>query len=348
MSMIDNLIRELPANCDTVAFPKEAYFELIGEIDALRAQLKSSTEVIKDADVALKAAERKMEEQAARIAQLTQWLESAENACMEKDDEIARLKHPNQHPANTRADNARAQRMAAMGCKTVYARNAHGDKVAAVEVPVSPDERIKALCAELTQMKCAVDQEHDRYLEARREIERLNERLRAANSDLLDTKTDLLAAQQGLIDLNHAYEQVRTTTQQLVKQKAELEEQLKKSKSANKLLTTQRDALQHAVTHPAKREQQDAEIAYLKQENARMTIQLENACKEIEGRQKTIEALRLRNDRLDQQANERHVSLRTELDHVRRELRAACETRDYYMSLVRSIRDAVAPTAEHA
>lgn len=346
MSMIDNLIRELPANCETVAFPKEAYFELLSEIDAMRAQLKSSTSVIKDADVALKAAERKMEEQVARIAQLTQWLESAENACMEKDNELGRLRV--KPTINQRAEKARAQRMAAMGIKTVHATDKQGHKVAAVEVPVPAEERIKALCQELAQLKGALDIEHDRHLEARREIERLNERLRVANSDLLDTKTDLLAAQQGLIDLNHAYKQIRTTAQQLVKQKAELEEQLKKSKSANKLLTTQRDALHHAVSHPARVEQLEAEIAHLKQENARMTIQLENACKEIEGRQKTIEALRLRNDRLDNQANERHVSLRTELDHVRRELRAACETRDYYMSLVRSIRDAVTPTAEHA
>lgn len=217
-----------------------------------------------------------------------------------------------------------------MGCKTIYARNGKGIKVAAIDVPVSHEECIKALCAELTQMKAAVDQEHDRYLEARREVERLNKRLQPANSEALDNK----AAQQGLTDLNDAYEHLRTTVQQLVKQKTELEEQLSKSKSANKLIITQRDALQHAVTHPAKDDQLEAELAHLKQENARVTIQLENARREIE-------------DRLDQRINEHHVSLQAELNNTQRELRAAREARDYYMSLIRTIRDAVAPTAEH-
>lgn len=303
-SIIDNLMRDIPANVETIVFPKDAYFQLLAEINALQDRIKFSTGTIK-------VAEHKIEEQAARIAQLTQWLESAENACHEKDDEIARLKPA----ANTREEKAREQRMAAMGCKTIYARNGKGIKVAAIDVPVSHEERIKA----------AVDQEHDRYLEARREVERLNKRLQAANSEALDNKTSLLAAQQGLTDLNDAYEHLRTTVQQLVKQKTELEEQLSKSKSANKLIITQRDALQ---------------LAHLKQENARMTVQLENARREIEDRQKTVEMLRLRNDRLDQRINEHHASLQAEL-------RAACEARDYYMYLIRTIRDAVAPTAEH-
>lgn len=330
-SIIDNLMRDIPANVETIVFPKDAYFQLLAEINALQDRIKFSTGTIK-------VAEHKIEEQAARIAQLTQWLESAE-----KDDEIARLKSA----ANTREEKAREQRMAAMGCKTIYARNGKGIKVAAIDVPVSHEERIKALCAELTQMKAAVDQEHDRYLEARREVERLNKRLQAANSEALDNKASLLAAQQGLTDLNDAYEHLRTTVQQLVKQKTELEEQLSKSKSANKLIITQRDALQHAVTHPAKDDQLEAELAHLKQENARVTIQLENARREIEDRQKTVEMLRLRNDRLDQRINEHHVSLQAELNNTQRELRAACEARDYYMSLIRTIRDAVAPTAEH-
>lgn len=316
-SIIDNLMHDIPTNVETIVFPKDAYFQLLAEINALQDRIKFSTGTIK-------VAEHKIEEQAARIAQLTQWLESAENACHEKDDEIARLKPA----ANTREEKAREQRMAAMGCKTIYARNGKGIKVAAIDVPVSHEERIKALCAELTQMKAAVDQEHDRYLEARREVERLNKRLQAANSEVLDNKTSLLAAQQGLTDLNDAYEHLRTIAQQLVKQKAELEEQLSKSKSA-------------------KNDQLEAELAHLKQENARMTIQLENACREIEDRQKTVEMLRLRNDRLDQRINEHHASLRAELNNTQRELRAACEARDYYMSLVRTIRDAVAPTAEH-
>lgn len=335
-SIIDNLMRDIPANVETIVFPKDAYFQLLAEINALQDRIKFSTGTIK-------VAEHKIEEQAARIAQLTQWLESAENACHEKDDEIARLKPA----ANTREEKAREQRMAAMGCKTIYARNGKGIKVAAIDVPVSHEERIKALCAELTQMKAAVDQEHDRYLEARREVERLNKRLQAANSEALDSKTSLLAAQQGLTDLNDAYEHLRTTVQQLVKQKTELEEQLNKSKSANKLIITQRNALQHAVAHPAKDDQLEAELAHLKQENARMTIQLENARREIEDRQKTVEMLRLRNDRLDQRINEHHTSLQAELNNTQRELRAACEARDYYMSLIRTIRDAVAPTAEH-
>lgn len=316
-SIIDNLMRDIPANVETIVFPKDAYFQLLAEINALQDRIKFSTGTIK-------VAEHKIEEQAARIAQLTQWLESAENACHEKDDEIARLKPA----ANTREENAREQRMAAMGCKTIYARNGKGIKVAAIDVPVSHEERIKALCAELTQMKAAVDQEHDRYLEARREVERLNKRLQAANSEALDNKASLLAAQQGLTDLNDAYEHLRTTVQQLVKQKTELEEQLSKSKSA-------------------KNDQLEAELAHLKQENARMTIQLDNARKEIEDRQKTVEMLRLRNDRLDQRINEHHASLQAELNNTQRELRTACEARDYYMSLIRTIRDAVAPTAEH-
>lgn len=327
-SIIDNLMRDIPANVETIVFPKDAYFQLLAEINALQDRIKFSTGTIK-------VAEHKIEEQAARIAQLTQWLESAENACREKDEEIARLK-----ATNTRADNARAQRAEAMGYKTVYARNAKGDKLAAVDVPIPPTEHVKALCAEVSRLETALDLEHNRYLEARRDIARLNERLKESNNSLLD-------ARQALTELNHAYERVRTTVQQLVKQKTELEEQLNKSKSANKLIITQRDALQHAVTHPAKNDQLEAELAHLKQENARMTIQLENACREIEDRQKTVEMLRLRNDRLDQRINEHHASLQAELNNTQRELRAAREARDYYMSLIRTIRDAVAPTAEH-
>lgn len=347
-SIINSLIRELPDNVETVAFPRQAYLELVSEIDAIRNQLAHADEVIKVADPAIAQAADQIEKQNARIAQLTQWLESAEAACMEKDAEIARLKRPNQPVANNRADNARAQRMAAMGVKTEYAVDKKGNKVAAVEVPVPADERIKALCAELTQMKAAVDQEHDRYLAARREIARLNERLQAANSDMLDTKTDLLAAQQGLIDLNHAYEQLRTTAEQLVKQKAELEEQLKKSKSANRVLTTERDSLRQAAAHPARVDQMEAEIAFLKQENARMTIQLDNACKEISGRQTTIERLQKRNVELRTAQNDICNSTRAEVDRLRAELIKARQDRDYWLSVVRNIYNTASAVAEHA
>lgn len=94
-SIIDNLVRELPADVETVAFPKEAYLELLKEIDDMRNNAKSFTSVLEDADAALKAADYRLDQQATRIAQLTQWLESAENACREKDEEIARLKESN-------------------------------------------------------------------------------------------------------------------------------------------------------------------------------------------------------------------------------------------------------------
>lgn len=248
-SIIDNLMRDIPANVETIVFPKDAYFQLLAEINALQDRIKFSTGTIK-------VAEHKIEEQAARIAQLTQWLESAENACREKDEEIARLK-----ATNTRADNARAQRAEAMGYKTVYARNAKGDKLAAVDVPIPPTEHVKALCAEVSRLETALDLEHNRYLEARREIARLNERLKESNNSLLD-------ARQALTELNHAYERVRTTTQQLVKQKTELEKQLNELKSADNRAT------QDCVARPSRVEQLEIEVALLKQEKARLHDEL--------------------------------------------------------------------------
>lgn len=248
-SIIDNLMRDIPANVETIVFPKDAYFQLLAEINALQDRIKFSTGTIK-------VAEHKIEEQAARIAQLTQWLESAENACHEKDDEIARLK-----TTNTRADNARAQRTEAMGYKTVYARNAKGDKLAAVDVPITPTERIKALCAEVSRLETALDLEHNRYLEARREIARLNERLKESNNFLLD-------ARQALTELNQAYERVRTTAQQLVKQKTELEKQLNELKSADNRPTQDR------VARPSRVEQLETEVALLKQEKTSLRDEL--------------------------------------------------------------------------
>lgn len=252
-SIINNLIRELPADVETVAFPKEAYLELLKEIDDMR---NNATSILEDADAALKAADYRLDQQATRIAQLTQWLESAENACREKDEEIAHLK-----ATNTRADNARAQRMEAMGYKTVYARNAKGNKLAAVDVPISPTERVKALCAEVSRLETALDLEHNRYLEARREIARLNERLKESNNSLLD-------ARQALTELNQAYERVRTTTQQLVKQKTELEKQLNELKSADNRAT------QDCAARPSRVERLEAEVALLKQEKARLRDEL--------------------------------------------------------------------------
>lgn len=248
-SIIDNLVRDIPANIETIVFPKDAYFQLLAEINALQDRIKFSTGTIK-------VAEHKIEEQAARIAQLTQWLESAENACHEKDDEIARLK-----ATNTRADNARAQRTEAMGYKTVYARNAKGDKLAAVDVPIPPTEHIKALCAEASRLETALDLEHNRYLEARREIARLNERLKESNNSFLD-------ARQALTELNQAYERVRTTTQQLVKQKTELEKQLNELKSADNRSTQDR------VARPSRVEQLETEVALLKQEKTSLRDEL--------------------------------------------------------------------------
>lgn len=327
-SIINNLIRELPADVETVAFPREAYLELLKEIDDLRDNAKSFTSVLEDADAALKAADYKLDQQATRIAQLTQWLESAENACREKDDEIARLK-----ATNTRADNARAQRMAAMGCKTVYARNAKGNKLAAVEVPISADERVKALCAEVSRLETALDLEHNRYLEARREIARLNERLKESNNSLLD-------ARQALTELNQAYERVRTTTQQLVKQKTALENQLNELKSADNRPT------QECAAYPACAEQLEAEVAQLRQEKARITTRLENANKQIEGLQNTIETLRFRNNRLDTMASERHTSLAAELNRLRDELIKTRQDRDYWISLVRGVYNTTAVVAD--
>ena len=249
-SIIDNLMRDIPANVETIVFPKDAYFQLLAEINALQDRIKFSTGTIK-------VAEHKIEEQAARIAQLTQWLESAENACHEKDDEIARLKPA----ANTREEKAREQRMAAMGCKAIYARNAKGDKLAAVDVPIPPTERIKALCAEASRLETALDLEHNRYLEARREIARLNERLKESNNFLLD-------ARQALTELNQAYERVRTTTQQLVKQKTELEKQLNELKSADNRPTQDR------VARPSRVEQLETEVTLLKQEKASLRDEL--------------------------------------------------------------------------
>lgn len=255
-SIINHLIRELPADVETVAFPREAYLELLKEIDDLRDNAKSFTSVLEDADAALKAADYKLEQQATRIAQLTQWLESAENACREKVEEIARLK-----ATNTRADNARAQRAEAMGYKTVYAHNAKGNKLAAVEMPISPDERVKALCAEASRLETALDLEHNRYLEARREIARLNERLKESNNSLLD-------ARQALTELNQAYERVRTTTQQLVKQKTKLEEQLNELKSADNR------AAQDCAARPSRVERLETEVALLKREKAGLRDEL--------------------------------------------------------------------------
>ena len=251
-SIINNLIRELPADVETVAFPKEAYLELLKEIDDLRDNAKSFTSVLEDAD----AADYKLDQQATRIAQLSQWLESAENACREKDEEIARLK-----ATNTRADNARAQRTEAMGYKTVYARNAKGDRLAAVDVPILPTERIKALCAEVSRLETALDLEHNRYLEARRVITRLNERLKESNNSLLE-------ARQALTELNQAYERVRTTTQQLVKQKTELEKQLNELKSADNR------AAQDCVARPSRVERLETEVALLKREKASLRDEL--------------------------------------------------------------------------
>lgn len=249
-SIIDNLMRDIPANVETIVFPKDAYFQLLAEINALQDRIKFSTGTIK-------VAEHKIEEQAARIAQLTQWLESAENACHEKDDEIARL----QPTANTRVEKARAQRAEAMGYKTVYARNAKGDKLAAVDVPIPSTEHVKALCAEVSRLETALDLEHNRYLEARREIARLNERLKESNNSLLDVR-------QALTELNHAYERVRTTTQQLVKQKTELEKQLNELKSADNRAT------QDCVARPSRVEQLETEVALLKQEKAHLRDEL--------------------------------------------------------------------------
>ena len=64
-SIIDNLMRDIPANVETIVFPKDAYFQLLAEINALQDRIKFSTGTIK-------VAEHKIEEQAARIAQLTQ------------------------------------------------------------------------------------------------------------------------------------------------------------------------------------------------------------------------------------------------------------------------------------
>ena len=327
-SIINNLIRELPADVETVAFPKEAYLELLKEIDDLRDNVISSASVLEDADAALKAADYKLDQQTSRIAQLTQWLESAENACREKDEEIARLKS-----TNTRADNARAQRMEAMGCKTVYARNAKGNKLAAVDVPILPTERVKALCAEVSRLEAALDLEHNRYLEARREIARLNERLKESNNSLLD-------ARQALTELNHAYERVRTTTQQLVKQKTELEKQLSELKSADN------SAAHDCVARSSREERLETEVALLKQEKARLTTRLENADKQIEGLQNTIETLRFRNNRLDTMASERHTSLAAELNCLRDELIKTRQDRDYWISLVRGVHNTTAVVAD--
>lgn len=168
---------ELPDHIENVVLPRETYLTLIKAAN-------SNADILRRADHVLDAAEVGLSQANKRIQQLSQWLESAEAAIAEKDEEIARLK-----ATNTRADNA--QRTEAMGYKTVYARNAKGNRVAAVDVPVPPTERIKALCAEVSRLEAALDLEHNRYLEARREIAHLNERLKESNNSLLDARQAL-------------------------------------------------------------------------------------------------------------------------------------------------------------
>ena len=240
---------ELPDDIENVVLPRETYLALIEAAN-------SNVDTLRRADHVLDAAEVGLSQANKRIQQLSQWLESAEAAIAEKDEEIARLK-----ATNTRDDNARAQRTKAMGYETIYARDAKGNKVAAVDVPVPPAERIKALCAEVSRLETALDLEHNRYLEARREIARLNEHLKESNNSLLD-------ARQALTELNHAYERVRTTTQQLVKQKTELEKQLNELKSADNRPT------QDCVARPSRVERLETEVALLKQEKASLRDEL--------------------------------------------------------------------------
>lgn len=79
---------ELPDDIENVVLPRETYLTLIKAAN-------SNVDTLCRADHVLDAAEVGLEQANKRIQQLSQWLESAEAAIAEKDEEIARLKQTN-------------------------------------------------------------------------------------------------------------------------------------------------------------------------------------------------------------------------------------------------------------